>query len=118
MNPYGHAPTLSLLRGRRAEELLAGGRTARRDAARGQPADPLPRAAVGHAAARPLGPAGRTDGGRAAVVRVGAAPACARGTAPPGCRAGLRDAEWDARARRVDRSGRLGRARVVVRVRR
>ena len=46
MIAYGYAPARRVLRGRRAEELLAGGGAARRHAARGQPPDPLARAAA------------------------------------------------------------------------
>src|ERR687887_2121016 len=84
MNPYGHSSAGRLLRGGRAEELLAGGRAPRCDPAGGQPADSLARAAARPAVARPLRAAGRADRGGTAAVCVGTTPAAAGGAAPGG----------------------------------
>src|ERR1700756_2693508 len=77
---YGHATARGVLRGRRAPELLAGGRAARRDAAGGEPSDPLARETPRRTAARPLRPPRRADRGgpapvpeRAAAARAGRA---------------------------------------------
>ena len=61
---YGHAAVAGVLRGGRAEVVLAGGRAARRDAAGGQPAGARAREAARDAAARPLRPPRRADRGR------------------------------------------------------
>src|SRR5881296_229802 len=68
LDPYGHASTCCVLRGRRAAELLAGRRAARRHAARGQPAGARAREAARPAAPRPLGAARRPDRGGAPAV--------------------------------------------------
>src|SRR3954471_11790130 len=95
MNAYGHASTCRILRCGRAQELLAGGGTARRHAARRLAPDPVtraaapaatpppapepaPRAAARPATARPVGAAGRADRGGPALVRVGAAAVAGR----------------------------------------
>src|SRR5437868_14616715 len=66
--PYGHEAARGVLRGCRAPELLAGRRPARGDAARGEPADPVARAAHRAAASRPLRAPGRADGGRPSAL--------------------------------------------------
>src|SRR5918999_2408970 len=68
INSYGHEAAHSLLRRRRAQELLASRRAARRHTAGRQPADPLARGAPGAAATRPLGAASRADRGRVAPL--------------------------------------------------
>src|SRR3954471_14794314 len=75
MIAYGHAAARSVLRGRRAPELLAGRGAARRHAACGEPPDPLAREAPRPSAARPLRAAGRADGSRPAPLPERAAPA-------------------------------------------
>src|SRR5690349_6536587 len=81
MIAYGYASACSVRRGRRAAELLAGCRAARRDAAGGQPADPLPREAARRPASRPLLPARRAHRGGAVALPERAAPARRRGAA-------------------------------------
>src|SRR5256885_1860311 len=98
MIAYGHAAARSVLRGRRAAELLAGSRAARRHAAGGEPPDPLAREAPRPAAPRPLRAAGRADGGRPAPVPERAAPARAGAAAARRARRGSRG-----RARRTAR---------------
>src|SRR4051794_30967625 len=81
MIAYGHASAGSVLRGGRAPELLPGRRAARRDAARGEPSDPLAREAAPAAAPRPLRPARRADGGGPPPLPERTAAAGARGAA-------------------------------------
>src|SRR5947207_14994550 len=68
MIAYGYAAARSVLRGRRAAELLAGRGAARRDAACGEPPDSFAREAPRPSAPRPLRAAGRADGSRPAPV--------------------------------------------------
>src|SRR4051794_38474325 len=82
MIAYGYASAGGVCRGRRAAELLAGGRAARCDAARGEPADPLAREAARAPVARPLRAPGRADRGGEAALQERAAPARGRGAAP------------------------------------
>src|SRR5712691_11201512 len=102
MIAYGHTPTCSVLRGRRAAELLAGGGAARSHATGGEPADPFAREAARAAAPRPLRAASRADGGRTAAVPERAAAARARGAAARRARRGGRG-----RARRAPRDRRV-----------
>ncbi len=103
---YGHAPTCCVLRGRRAPELLPGGRPARRHAAGRVAAGARAREAARHAAPRPLGASRRADRGGLAALSRRAADARARGPARGGGR-GVRRG----RARRRPRARRLDRAR-------
>ena len=65
---YGYAPARRVLRRRRAQELLAGGRAPRRHAAGRVAAGAVAREAARHAAARPLRPPRRADGGGSAPL--------------------------------------------------
>src|SRR5919199_1424576 len=106
---YGYAPACGLLRGCRAQELLAGGGASRRHPAGGEPPDPRARGAPRPAAPRPLRAAGRADRGGDAPLPRRAEAADARGAAR---RRGLRlrggSANRAARDRRLDRPRRLG----------
>ena len=106
MIAYGHAAARSVLCGRRARELLAGRRAARRDTAGGQPPDPVAREAAWGAAPRPLRPARRADGARAPALpeRV-AAPRAGGAAARRARRGGGGRADGAARDRRVDGAG-------------
>ena len=87
---YGYASALGVLRGRRAAQLLAGRRAARRHAAGRQPPGALARGAPRDAAPRPLGQAGGADGGRAPALSRRAAAARARAAGARGRRRGGR----------------------------
>src|SRR5439155_12206870 len=117
MIAYGYASAGSVLRGRRAPELLAGGGTARRHPTRRQPADPLAREAARPPARRPLRPSRRTDGGRAPSLPQRAAAARTRGAAARGARrGGRRRARRPTRDRRFHGARRPGAARRARRV--
>ena len=99
---YGYAPACGVLRGRRAAELLPGGRAAGSDPAGGEPPDPGAREAARHEAPRPLGPARRADGGGDAPLPRRPADAGARGA---GGRGGRRTREGTS-SRAASRSAR------------
>src|SRR5262245_17677937 len=82
MIAYGHASARSVLHRRRAAQLLAGCRAARRDATRGEPPDPFAREAARAPAPRPFRTPCRADRGGAPALPERAAPARPRGAAP------------------------------------